>query len=215
MSSALFARLNRECGPDPDHWKTDKAIRIFCEYANALDKNNHDNFDQAHKMRSLGKSDHQELAEAKADARGLLWCWLTVSPDESRNKWDFFKFKDTVLSFMDRPLFTQITLCFEQRGTCPKTCGSGVHVHILMKRNLDYPVDKFIKCCKSSFRKWCNTNKNYAFFIKWINSKYVNDKVEYMSSLKTGEGKDLKQKFDKQFRQYNCLEPVYSRNFDD
>lgn len=215
MSSALFARLNRECGSDPDDWKSDKATQIFIDYANALERKNFDHFDRAHKLRSLGKDDFSTLAEQKADARGLLWGWLTISPDESRDKWDFFKFKDTVLSFMDRPLFTQISLCFEQRGTCPKTCGTGVHVHILMKRNLDYPVDKFIKCCKSSFKKWCNCNKNYAFYLKWINSKYVTDKIEYMTSLKTGEGKALKQKFDEQFRKYNCLEIVYSKNMED
>jgi len=215
MADALIKRLNRECGTDVESWKTDHALQIFCQYAEALSKNNFDHFDRAHKMRSLGKEDLTTLAEAKANSRGQLWLWLTVNPEEKKPTYNFFKFKDSVQSFLERSCFTKAALVFEQRGDTPSSCGSGVHIHCLLKRNLNYSPQKFLQCLKSSFNKWCNTNKNYAFYPKWINSKYIQDKIDYITSVKTGENKEVKQQFDCQFRNYNCLEPIYTKNWDD
>ena len=156
------------------------------------------------------KSLKDKLKEKKAIEHNNLYCFITISP---KADYEFSKFKDKVQKFVERNMFQQYRYVFEQRGTKPEEAGKGFHAHILVKRNLDYKPSKISVNSKNTFKDVCNVNNPNILNIQHIGAEFARDKDEYMTGVKTGEGKDEKQEIDKLWRETNHLESVYGPEF--
>lgn len=146
----------------------------------------------------------------------LEFVFLTINP---RPKIEFSRFKEKIFKLLNTTLFQGYVAVFEQRGTVEQgDVGRGFHAHILFKRHL--PLDKGLppsnikRNLKQSFANYCDTKNPSCFNIQFIGEDYAYDKLDYIKGLnKTGEGKDLKQLADIQWRKENNLEPTYGSLF--
>lgn len=169
---------------------------------------------QAGKLGSqwIAIKEHEEklnctIRESKAQKHNNLYLWLTVSPKPSVELEDF---KSRVEKAVTRTMFSDYLYVYEQRGTEQKcNLGDGFHAHILLKRNLDYKPCKVIANIKNTFKDMTLVENKEIFAWYWCSNEYKLDKVEYITGLKTAEGKDEKQIGDKMWRKYNDLETFY------
>lgn len=147
------------------------------------------------------------IRETKAQKHNNLYLWLTVSPKPSI---EFDDFKSRVEKAVTRTMFSDYLYVYEQRGTEQTAdIGEGFHAHILLKRNLDYKPCKVITNIKNTFKDMTIVDNKEIFAWYWCSNEYKLDKVEYITGLKTAEGKDEKQIGDKLWRKYNDLETFY------
>lgn len=200
---------------DHKHPNALRALRIIEQYADDLAKAKSD-IDRSFIRSTLtyrNKGDYADLREAKADDKGTLYAWLTVSPDTSRKGYTFSAFKTHAITFLHRACHEKGLMVFEQRGSTAKTSGDGAHIHCILKRDLSYAPKTYARLIKSSFNKWVDVNRPGPFFLQYKSSKLIQDKIDYIIGVKTGEGKLAKQVIDVKFREYNCLDPVYSKNW--
>ncbi len=191
-------------------------LDAICSYADSLNtaKSDHARAMLRSRWSTEKSGDFTAFKENKADARGNLWAWLTVSPDTSAPGWDLFKFKDAALSFLNRTCHTKGILVFEQRSPDVVSAGAGAHIHCVLRRDLDYSPRKYKSVCASSFKKYCDTSKQGAFFFQYKKSDIIRDKITYILGVKTGDGKEPKQVVDRVWRKYMNLDPVYCYNWD-
>ncbi len=174
-------------------------------------------FNKSYQAEKLGETwkgikRHEEeltasIREQKAQKHNNLYLWLTVSPKPSVTLDDF---KSRVEKAVTRTMFSDYLYVYEQRGTEQKcNLGDGFHAHILLKRNLDYKPCKVITNIKNTFKDMTIVDNKEIFAWYWCSDEYKLDKVEYITGLKTAEGKDEKQIGDKLWRKYNDLETFY------
>jgi hypothetical protein len=134
------------------------------------------------------------------------FCFITISPKESVS---LANFKKTVEKAVARNMFTSYLYVYEQRGKNTDEKGKGFHAHILVKRNLNYKPSKVANNLKNTFKDMTNVNNPQLLNIQHIGNDFAKDKVEYITSLKTDEGKDVKQEIDVIWRQAEDLLPFY------
>ena len=67
----------------------------------------------------------------------------------------------------------------------------------------------FKRDIKNSFKAITDVNNKSVFNVHACPKKYLKDKYEYMTSVKTGDKKDIKQKYDIVFRKNNNLKKIY------
>jgi hypothetical protein len=146
------------------------------------------------------------IREQSAVKHNNLYLWLTVSPKKDVG-FDLFKCK--VEKAVTRRMFKSYLYVFEQRGKDESTMGQGFHAHILLKRNLDYKPCKIITNIKNTFKEITLVNNGEIFNWHWCPSDFKADKVEYITGLKTDEGKDEKQIMDSIWREQNNLATFY------
>lgn len=147
------------------------------------------------------------IREAKAQKHNNLYLWLTVSPKPTVKLEDF---KSRVERAAKRNMFKDYLYVYEQRGTeANANIGEGFHAHLLLKRNLDYKPCKIITNIKNTFKDMTMVENKEIFAWYWCSDEYRNDKIEYITGLKTDKGKDEKQIADIQWRKWNDLEVFY------
>ncbi len=126
------------------------------------------------------------------------YLWITINPAP---KVEFEKFKVKITKLVNRSMFTKCEYVYEQRGTSLKEAGKGFHCHILATRDMKYKPSKCISNIKNTCKTLVgNVNNNNQLNIQIIGDDFANDKREYMTGVKTGEGKDQKQIIDKSWR---------------
>lgn len=177
-----------------------KAIFNKCYLARKLDKTWNDIKDYEDKL-------NDDIREQKAQKHNNLYLWLTVNP---KSEITFENFKSRVEKAVARTMFSDYLYVYEQRGTEQTAdLGEGFHAHILLKRNLDYKPCKVITNLKNTFKDMTLVDKKEIFAWYWCSDEYKLDKIQYITGLKTAEGKDEKQIGDKLWRKYNDLETFY------
>ncbi len=137
------------------------------------------------------------------------YCFITISPKDGTN---FDEFKEKVSKYVQRQMFRKFRYVFEQRGKTESEAGKGFHAHILFKRNLDYKPSKIRVNSLNTWKNMCSCTEN-TFNVKHIGEEFAKDKDEYMTGVKTGEGKDEKQAIDIIWRKANNIESVYGEEF--
>ncbi len=138
------------------------------------------------------------------------YVFVTVNPNATT---DFATFREKIEKFVKRNMFLEYRYVYEQRGGTEQEAGRGFHAHILLKRNLDYKPSKIILNTKNTFKGITDVNNPDVLNIQIIGKEFCLDKNEYMTGLKTGEGKDMKQQIDKLWREQNNLDAVYGEDF--
>lgn len=135
------------------------------------------------------------------------YCFITVNPKPNTTLSDFQKIIEKAV---ERNIFTAFRYVYEQRGSCIEDKGKGFHCHILCKRNLNYKPSKVSSNLKNTFKKVTNVDNPSLLNIQHIGEDFAKDKNEYIISVKTGKGKDVKQEIDVVWRQAEGLQTVYS-----
>lgn len=133
------------------------------------------------------------------------YAWVTVT---AKPKVKFEEFYRVTQKLFERQIFNSGYMVYEQRGTTTEDMGKGFHAHLCMERNLNYKPYKAKENAFNSIKKICAQT---AFDWKDIGEDFRKDKLDYIFSLKTGEGKEAKQKMDVPWRELYQLETYYER----
>lgn len=133
--------------------------------------------------------------------------FITISPEEGNWQEAF----DRICGVKDLMWCDDIKFVVEQRGTTAKDI-HGVHFHILInKYNIKPSTLK--KYFLDHYRDLCKPDKfgKYNHVINCLSKKrqYYEDKLDYITGRKVGEGKEDKQKIDLIFREKFSLENFY------
>lgn len=134
------------------------------------------------------------------------YAWLTVRPKPTV-KWE--EFYRLTQKLFERQIFNSGYMVYEQAGIAKEDMGKGFHAHLCMERNLNYKPYKAEENAYNSVKKICNKQAGF----KWqnIGEDFRKDKLEYIFSLKTGEGKEEKQIMDVPWRESLQLPTYYER----
>ncbi len=151
-----------------------------------------------------------KLKEKTAKEHNNAFVFITINPNDTTT---LTQLQEKVEKFVNRNMFSAYRYVYEQRGSTEKDMGQGFHAHILLKRNLDYKPSKIALNTKNTFKGITNVDNPKILNIQHIGHDFAQDKDEYMTGVKTGEGKDKKQEIDKIFRKKNNLESVYGESF--
>ncbi len=151
-----------------------------------------------------------KLKEKTAKEHNNAFVFITINPNDTTT---LTQLQEKVEKFVNRNMFSAYRYVYEQRGSTEKDMGHGFHAHILLKRNLDYKPSKIALNTKNTFKGITNVDNPKILNIQHIGHDFAQDKDEYMTGVKTGEGKDKKQEIDKIFRKKNNLESVYGESF--
>ena len=80
----------------------------------------------------------------------------------------------------------------------------------LTKRNLNYKPCKVAVCVRNTCKSLVSNPKcNNLVNVQFCGENWAEDKKEYILGKKKGEGKDIKQDFDKIWREKNNLKEYY------
>lgn len=150
-----------------------------------------------------------KLKEQLAVEHNNGYCFVTINPKDGVNLQDFI---EKVHKYVQRNMFRKSRYVFEQRGKTREEAGKGFHAHILFKRNLDYKPSKIRVNSLNTWKTMCSCSDS-TFNVKHIGEDFAKDKDEYMTGVKTGEDKDLKQAIDIVWREQNNIESVYGESF--
>lgn len=151
----------------------------------------------------------QKMKEKLAIDHNNGYCFITISPKDTVKLEEFM---DKVHKYVERQMFKKHRYVFEQRGKTRAEAGKGFHAHILFKRNLDYKPSKIRVNSLNTWKTMCSCTDN-TFNVKHIGEEFAKDKDEYMTGVKTGEDKDLKQAIDIIWREDNNIASVYGEAF--
>ncbi len=165
-------------------------------------------------MKHTNEKLHQQLKEQTAVKHNNGYLFITINPASSP-KSDMFsenlqKFVKSVIKFINRNFILEAWAVIEQRGTTEAEAGHGYHAHIELRRNLNYRPSDIIKGAKNTFKSYCDIHKPQLLKCQIHGEDFHKDKMEYIAGVKTGEGKDEKQKIDIIFRKKNNLEIIYN-----
>ena len=138
-----------------------------------------------------------KLKEKTAKEHNNAFVFITINPNEATT---LTQLQEKVEKFVNRNMFSAYRYVYEQRGSTEKDMGQGFHAHILLKRNLDYKPSKIALNTKNTFKGITNVDNPNILNIQHIGHDFAQDKDEYMTGVKTGEGKDKKQEIDILFR---------------
>ena len=137
------------------------------------------------------------------------WVWLTVNPKPGIT---LEQFQKILTKQVNRKLWTEYKYVIEQRGTNEEELGKGIHAHLLLKRNPETEYKTTKRQAQNGFKNITDTNNAKIFYWKECRADFLDDKLEYITGIKTGEGKDLKQQMDIIFRQKNNIKTIYESN---
>ena len=177
-------------------------------------------------MISLAK-EKKKQQEIKRQRMGILYYWVTISPDTTKiTIEDFVKKVKNLLckNCVASPSYAVI----EQRGTIENNnIGEGFHAHCLLKRTNfeNYSSAQFIRNLKNPFRKCIDLKSpliDNIFNVQSLVAPYTDldgvkqdfyaDKLEYIQNMnKWGIEKNDKQHADVIFREKNNIQPIYQK----
>ncbi len=166
--------------------------------------------DKMKKVKDYENKVKAKIKEQVAEKHNNDYVFVTINPNPNT---DFATFRDKVEKFVKRNMFLDYRYVYEQRGAIDEQAGTGFHAHVLLKRNLDYKPSKIIVNTKNTFKGITDVNNPKILNIQIIGKEFMLDKNEYITGVKTGEGKDEKQAVDKLWREQNNLQAVYGNDF--
>lgn len=134
------------------------------------------------------------------------WVWLTVSPKPDVT---IEQFKKILHKQANRKLWCEYKYVIEQRGKTEEEVGKGIHAHLLLKRNPETEYKSTRRQCDNGFKNIVDTKLSFVYYWQECRADFLADKLEYMIGVKTGDGKDVKQKMDIIFRQKNNIKNIY------
>lgn len=136
------------------------------------------------------------------------WIWLTINP---KPEIQLPNFLEALGKLVKRKIFSEYKYVVEQRGTLAEdNLGKGFHAHMLLRRAPDKEYKQTKRQVKNSFKNICNVEHDKVFYWKECREDFLEDKIEYMTGVKTGEAKDEKQKADIEWRKQNDIEILFS-----
>lgn len=148
-----------------------------------------------------------ESKEQVAEQHNNRYMFITVNPKESVK---FNDFRKKIEKLVNRQIFTGHMYVYEQRGKSADEAGKGFHCHILVERNLSYKPSKTKELIQNTLKDMVGSTKSPNLLnLQFVGNDFITDKIEYMTDIKTGEDKDLKQEIDVIWRKSNELEPFY------
>ena len=147
-----------------------------------------------------------KIKELRAKEHNNQFCFITVSPKESVS---LEEFKKAIEKCVTRNMFKSYLYVYEQMGKTTDELGKGFHAHVLVKRNLNYKPSKIAINLKNTFKSITNVNNPQVLNIQHIGEDFAKHKIEYMTSINTGEGNDVKQEVDVVWREEIGLLPYY------
>jgi len=135
-----------------------------------------------------------------------LYLFVTISPKPEVTLEEFTK---TVEKLVKRHMFSAYAYAFEQRASTPEEVGKGFHVHILLRRNLNYKPCKIKANMANTVKHLCNAKDNRVFNVQFTGTEFARDKYDYITGGKDGEGKSRKMDMDNIFRKNNGMSDKY------
>lgn len=137
-----------------------------------------------------------------------LFLFVTINPKPTVT---LEELKTASEKLVNRQMFSAYALAFEQRASAPEEAGKGFHVHILMRRNLNYKPCRIKKNMCNTIKNICNVHDSRVFNVQFIGEDFARDKMKYITGGKTGDGKDQKMDIDDIFRKNSNLEKIYEK----
>lgn len=131
--------------------------------------------------------------------------FITINPDQSKIKFEVFKF--LVFKLLRRSMFRNTVMTFEQRGKEMKDIGKGFHCHIISEKRPNLSPAQVQKNIYSSL-------KNYVGNIKHIDVRVYNgdlrdDKIAYLKGDKWDAEKEEAVRLNKIWRVTKDLQSIY------
>lgn len=202
--SIINARLERH-----DNYK--KALATFTQKKLSSILNMEYNLGKlGSEMKRVKQYEDQLKAESKeqvAEQHNNRYMFITVNPKESIK---FHDFRKKIEKLVNRQIFTGHMYVYEQRGKSADEAGKGFHCHILAERNLNYKPSKTKELIQNTLKDMVGSVKSPNLLnLQFVGNDFIVDKIEYMTDIKTGEEKDIKQEIDVIWRKDNELDSVY------
>jgi len=151
----------------------------------------------------------QQLAnkELKADKYNNLFLYVTINPQPSVT-WEAFYKKCQKISTWS--CWVGGFYVYEQRGSTANERGKGFHFHGVFKRNVAYKPSKCESRLRTSLKGTVrNPNNEHQLHIRKVPRDFIQDKRDYFTNEKEGEGKEAKQLQDKPWRTEKDIETIY------
>lgn len=161
-------------------------------------------------LKKMINTNNHSIKEQLAVTNNNGYVFITINPKPGVN---LENLKKKVDKLVNRKMFDTAIWAYEQRGSTEAEAGKGFHVHILLKRNLNYKPSKIIKNTRNTCKGLVgNENNNSQLNIQIIGEDFAKDKKNYfLGTNKTGEGKDIKQLIDIIWRKTVGLQPFYEK----
>lgn len=149
----------------------------------------------------------------KKDSQKLTgkWFFITLRP-ATEHEHRFVEFKAMVFKYLERTMFINWKLSFEQKGETTEEMGKGYHVHIIADCATWCTKKKMIKDTKRSWDKWLNGYVPDAF-VQIDKMETTTDKLVkelYITGHKKEKHKEKAIAIDEQWRSKEGLRPTYS-----
>jgi hypothetical protein len=129
--------------------------------------------------------------------------FITIRPDETRI--GFEGFKDLVLNFIKRKMFTKYTLSFEQKGTSVETLGKGFHCHIVATMTCR-SKGEVLRNTISTF-KGCTADNCIKVIVASKPQEIIDN---YLKEYNSDDGhKEVTMEWDKLWRESHGLQSLY------
>jgi len=139
-----------------------------------------------------------ELKKQTATKHNNGYLFITINPKPEVELKDFLKLLKKISC---KTCFDECVYVLEQRGSDESSIGKGFHAHMLVRRNLSYKPIKLKQNVKNSCKKIVgNIHNENQLNLQTIGEDFAKDKQNYIIGNKTGDGKDIKQDYDKVWR---------------
>lgn len=187
-------------------------------------------YKERHRLRiQLGKISNPKIKEAMDEVNSLreeLYkkkeplnnkfsvYWITISPPPVV---PLITFKKVVEKAFSKNWIDQYIYVYEQRGITEDECGIKPHIHALLWKGTK-KYNQMMREFKSTFSCIIDMEHEYLdnfFQIVGCSERDINKRIVYMLGTKESTDanhKDLKQLYDKPFRERNGLLPYYQKN---
>lgn len=147
-------------------------------------------------LKKLETNLKQKLKVQTAEKHNNNYMWITINPKPSVALGEFRK---VITRILTKTCFADVLACYEQRAVSKEDLGKGFHVHILVKRNLNYKPIKLKQNIKNSCKKIVgNINADYSINLQTIGTEFAKDKKQYILGEKYGKDDEGNLKKDKQ-----------------
>lgn len=142
------------------------------------------------------------------------YVWLCVNPNSTYVLSDFVMLVEKAFT---KKWIESYVYVYEQRGIVEEEVGKGFHLHALIKKPHDMGHKRMLKELSNTFKKCCDTSNFHYFQLKMIDDAEYMRKLEYILGNKESDQhnqKEIKQMYDKPFRQKNKLQNFYYKNLE-
>lgn len=139
-----------------------------------------------------------KVKESKDDRDSKYFAFITINPEHNKCE-DYQALNTLMVKCVAKYWVTEYAYCYEQRSDSADNI-FGLHSHMILIRAGKRPSE-LEREVRSTFSK-CVGIPALHINIQWKKKSWLQDKVDYMKGLKTGEGKDTKVEIDKVMRKH-------------